>query len=91
MKKAGGLPLLDGGVEGHALISSCNSTKSQLAIERKDAGTYHKKISHVHRQSKKLQQDSRRDTSTIKSYPTPAGWVTHKLEDNNTKEVLPLL
>ena len=32
LKKAGGLPLQDGGVEGHALISSCNSTKSQLAI-----------------------------------------------------------
>ena len=35
LKKAGGLPLQDGGVEGHALISSHNSTKSQLAIERR--------------------------------------------------------
>ena len=27
----------------------------------------------------------------IKSNPTPAKWMTHKLENNNTKEVLPLL
>ena len=27
----------------------------------------------------------------IKSHPIPAGWVTHKLENNNTKAVLPLL
>ena len=26
-----------------------------------------------------------------KSNPIPTGWVTHKLENNNTKEVLPLL
>ena len=27
----------------------------------------------------------------IKSNPIPPGWVTHKLENNNTKEILPLL
>ena len=32
----------------------------------------------------------RRGTVTIKSNPMPAGWVTHRLE-NNIKEFLPLL
>ena len=40
---------------------------------------------------KKQQWDGRRSTTTIKSNPIPAGWVTHKLENNNTKEVLALL
>jgi hypothetical protein len=40
---------------------------------------------------RKPQQDERRSTNTIKSNPIPAGWVIHKLESNNTKEVLPLL
>ena len=38
-----------------------------------------------------MQRDSRRGTMMIKSNPIPAGWVAHKLENNNTKEVLPLL
>ena len=41
--------------------------------------------------TKKLQQDSRREAITIKSNPIPARWVTHRLENNNTKEVLALL
>ena len=40
---------------------------------------------------RKLQWDGRRGTITIKSNPIPTSWVTHKLENNNTKEVLPLL
>ena len=36
---------------------------------------------------KKLHQDGRRGTITIKSNAIPVGWVTHKLENNNTKEV----
>ena len=40
---------------------------------------------------KKLQRDGRRGTITIKSNPIPGGWVIHRLEDNNTKEVLALL
>ena len=27
----------------------------------------------------------------IKSDPIPAGWATHKLENGNTKDILPLL
>ena len=40
---------------------------------------------------KKPQQDGRRGTITIKSNPIPDGWVIHKLQNNNTKEVLLLL
>ena len=40
---------------------------------------------------KKPQWDGRRDEITIKSNSIPAGWVTHKLENSKTKEVLPLL
>ena len=40
---------------------------------------------------KKPEKGSRRGTITIKSNPILDGWVTHTLEKNNTKEVLPLL
>ena len=40
---------------------------------------------------KKPQQDGRKGTIMIKSNLISAVWVTHKLENNNTKEVLPLL
>ena len=52
---------------------------------QEDAGTHQKK------KKKKLQGDSRRGAITIKSNPISTGWVTQKLESNNTKEVLPLL
>ena len=57
---------------------------------QKDTGT-HQKDTPRPKTKKKLQQDSRRDAITIKSNPKPARWVTHRLENNNTKEVLPLL
>ena len=45
-----------------------------------------------HPQSKdKPQQDGRRSAIMIKSNPILARWITHKLRNNNTKEVLPLL
>ena len=44
-----------------------------------------------HSKTKKLNRGGRRDTIMIESNPIPTGWVTHKLENNNTKEVLPLL
>ena len=40
---------------------------------------------------KKPQQDGRRGAITIKSNPIPVGWVTHRLENDNVKEVLILL
>ena len=74
--------------------------KSQLAVDQPSTGGHwnlskkKKKIPHVQRQRgshRKPQQDGRKGTITIKSSPIPAGWVNHKLENNNTKEVLPLL
>ena len=41
--------------------------------------------------AKKPQQDGRRGTATIKSNPIPTKWVTYKLENSNTKDVLSLL
>ena len=38
--------------------------------------------------TKKPQQDGRRDTITIKSNSLLAEWATHKLENNNTKDIL---
>ena len=37
---------------------------------------------------KKPQQDGRRDAITIKSNSLLAEWATHKLEKNNTKDIL---
>ena len=39
----------------------------------------------------KPQQDGRRGTIMIKSNLIPTSWETHKLENNITKKVLPLL
>ena len=71
---------------------SLRAPKSQLAVEQpsiRGCWTYWKKTPHVQRK-KKPQQDSRRGTVIIKSNPIPPRWVTHRLENNNTKEVLPL-
>ena len=54
--------------------------KNMLEATKKD--TLHSKT------KKKPQQYSRRSTILIKSNPIPAGWVTHKLENNYTREVL---
>ena len=67
--------------------------KSQLAVEQPSTGglwnlprkdTLHQKT------KKKPQQDCRRRAIMIKSNPIPTGWVTHKLEKNNTT-VIPVL
>ena len=36
-------------------------------------------------------QDGRRGAITMTSNPIPIRWANHKLENNNTNEVLPLL
>ena len=51
---------------------------------------YPKKDTSHTKTKKKPQKGSRRGITTIKSNPILDGWVTHKLEKNNTKEVLPL-
>ena len=84
-----GLPVQDGRIEGRALISSCKSTKIttcyRVTIDRRVLGPTKKKTRHL--QTKKLQQDGKRGTITVKSNPIPTRLVTH----SNTKEVLPLL
>ena len=67
--------------------------RSQLAVERQLTGGCWNlpKKDAPHSKTKKLNRGGRRDTIMIKSNPIPTGWVTHKLENNNTKEVLSLL
>ena len=68
--------------------------KLQLAVEPSPTGSHWnppKKDAPCSKTKKKPQQDSRRGIITIKSNPIPAGWVNHRLENNNIKEVLTLL
>ena len=68
--------------------------KVQLAVEQPSTGgcwNLPKKDTSRPQTKKKPQKGSRRGTITIKSNPILDGWVTHILEKNNTKEVLPLL
>ena len=80
-------------VEGHMFISSCKNTKIATGcwttIKRRTLEPTKKRYPRP--KTKKLQGDGRRGASTIKSNPIFTRWVTHNLEDNNTKEVLPLL
>ena len=67
--------------------------KSQLVVEQPLIRCWNipKKDTPSPKTKNKLQQDGRRGTIRIKSNPIPTGWVTHKMETNYTKEVLPLL
>ena len=70
------------------------ASKSQLAVEQSlTGGCWNRpKKDILHPKTKeKLQQDSRRNAIIIKSNPIPTGQATHKLEHNNTKDLLPLL
>ena len=72
-------------VESSKIATSSWTTTDRSTLEPTKKGYPHPKT------KKKPQQDSRRGAVKIKSNPIPAGWVTHKLENNNTKEVLTLL
>ena len=65
----------------------------QLAVEQPlTGGRWNPKEDNSHAKTKKKpQQDGRKGTIMIKSNPIPARWVTHRLENNNTKKVLALL
>ena len=71
----------------------CSSTpvrepKLQLAVEPSTGGHWNSPTKDTPRPKiKKLQQDDRRGTISIKANPILAVWVTHKLENKNTKEV----
>ena len=74
--------------------SSARTPKLLLAAEQPSTGgcwNPPKKDTPCPKTKKKPQSDGRRGAIMIKSNPIPAKWMTHKLENNNTKEVLPLL
>ena len=84
----------DGGIEGCVLISSFQRPKLQLAIEqpsRRGCGNPPNKDTPSRKTKKELQWVGRRGAITIISNPRNARWVTHRWENNNTKEVLALL
>ena len=87
------LPVQDDGVQTRA-ITSCESTKITTSywttIDRRILEPTKKDIPCPKTKRKPL-QDGRRGTITINSNPIPTEWVTHELENNNIKEVLPLL
>ena len=82
----------DGRVEGCALTPSCESTgittNCWTIIDRKTLELTKKDTPHP-KTKEKPQWDGRRGAITIKSNPTTAGWVTHKLENAYTTEVHP--
>ena len=84
----------DGKAEGCELISSCESAKIATTcwntINRKMLEPT-KRDTLCPRTKKQPQQDGRRGKIKIKSNPITIGWVTHRLENNNTKEVFTLL
>ena len=70
------------------------ASKLQLAIEQPSTGRFWNtpiKDTACPKTKKKPQWDGRRGMVMIKSNPIPSRWVTHKLENDNTKESLPLL
>ena len=77
----------DGGIEGRVLISSCESTESATSywtiIHRRMLKST-KKDTPLPKTKEKPQQDGRRGEIMVKLSPRPAGWATHKLENNNT-------
>ena len=69
--------------------SLVRALKLQLAVEQPSTGRRWNppnKDTLCPKTKKKLQQDGRRVTIMMKPNFIPAGWVTHKLENNNTKE-----
>ena len=86
----------DGVVEGCVLISSYKSTRitasCSTANDRRTLEPTKKDTPHPNRK-KRSQWVGKMvgGTVTIKSNPVSARWVTHRLENSNTKEVPPLL
>ena len=83
----------DGRVGECVFISSCKSTKIATScwttMDRRTPEPPKKWYSMSKTKRPVVRWQS--STITIKWNPITAGWVTHKLENNNTKEVLPLL
>ena len=81
----------DGGVEGHE--STKISTNVWTVTDRRKLESTKNRYptSNTKKKKKKPQGDSRRCAIMIWSNPIPAEWITQKLEENSTIEVLPLL
>ena len=83
--------LEDGGIKGHTLTPSCESTgittNCWTIIDRRTLELTKKDVAHP-RTGEKLQWHGGSDT--IKSNPKAAGLVTYKLENTYTTEVHPL-
>ena len=83
----------DGGVEGHALTPSCESTRIATGcwtiIDRKTLD-FTKEGTPRPRTEEKPQWDGRRGAIRVKSNPITAGWVTHRLANTYATEVHPL-
>ena len=83
----------DGGVEGHALTPSCESTgitTNCWTIINRRTLELTKKHTSLPKTKEKPQWDGRRGAITTKSNPITAGWATHKLENTYTTEFHPL-
>ena len=85
-------PVQDGGVEGWWVSPPARAPKSQLVVKQPLTGEQWNPLKKdtLCPKTKKPPWDGRRGANMIKSNPIPAGWATHKLENNNIK-VLPLL
>ena len=73
---------------------SVRAPKLQLAVEQLwTGGCWNTGNSDtlLQKAKKKSQGDGRKGAILIKSNPTPTEWMAHKLENDNTKEILPLL
>lgn len=84
----------DGGEEGHVPITSSESTRVATScwttITRRSLEPPKKMPPHPNAKAG-LYEEMGGGTITMKSNPMPAVSVTHKLENSNTKEGLPLL
>ena len=83
----------DGGEEGCALTSSCESSEI-TTIEQSLTGrccNTHKKDTPRPKSKEKPQWDGRRGAVMIKSSPIPTGWATQRLMNTSVSEGLPLL
>ena len=95
LKAKTGLLVQDGGAEGRAFLFSGQSTKTAISCwTTSTEGRWNppKKDNPRPKTKKQPQWDGRRGTITINLNPIPTyGWVTHRLENRNTKDVLTLL
>ena len=83
----------DGGVEGQAFTSSCESTKVATSCRTAIDGRTLEPTKKRYPMSKDKEEAAargRKNVIMIKSNPVSTRWVTHRLE-KNAKEVLTLL